>query len=167
MCNPQTYHAFNCPQLCVRDITHCPLHIRPTCPPNQTYCMDGTCRTQCPSDIISKCECRGAPKLQQGAAVYPCKSGDTVDIPNFNSTQLASYQACADHLGISSVSNWVPEPIQMMWGKCPKPAYGHVTFTEPIYIGIYAFYGLCIGTIFGWLAYKRLKEKVRAIGIKS
>ncbi|KAI7886821.1 HAD-like protein [Lichtheimia hyalospora FSU 10163] len=158
-CPLQTYHAFPCPQLCVRDINDCPVHIRPACPPNQTYCMDGTCRTHCPSNIISKCECRGAPKLQQGAATYPCKPGDTVDIPNFNSTQLASHQACADHLGISSVSNWVPEPIHMMWSHCPKPAYGHVTFTEPIYIGVYAFYGLCIGTLLGWLIYKRLCEK--------
>ncbi|KAI9322428.1 hypothetical protein BX666DRAFT_2147537 [Dichotomocladium elegans] len=157
-CPLQTYHAYPCPRLCVRDIALCPPSIRPTCDEGRIYCVDGTCRDRCPTDLISLCSCPGAPALQ-GAAVYPCRSGNTVDIPNYNST-LQSYSACASGLDISPVSNWVPNPAERMWGQCPAPDYGVLTFVEPIFISLYIFYGSCLATLGGWYLYKHKKEKV-------
>jgi hypothetical protein len=47
-----------------------------------------------------------------------------------------------------------------MWGTCPTPDYGELTFTEPVFIALYVFYGSCVFFLSAWTVYKYLREKV-------
>lgn len=162
-CSLQTYNAYPCSPLCVRDIANCPESVRPTCPEGQTYCVDGQCRASCPADLTSACSCPGAPEIQ--VPVYACKKGQRVDIPNFVATNKSeqSAEACALDLGISpSTPAWDgANPADVMWGECPTPDYGELNFHEPAFIALYAFYGSCVAMLIFWVLYKRTREKVR------
>ncbi|CEG80570.1 hypothetical protein RMATCC62417_14887 [Rhizopus microsporus] len=160
-CPLSTYNAYPCPVLCVRDISMCPPPVRPSCPPGQTYCVDSICRESCPSNLISKCACPGASPLENGP-VYQCLDKSRVNIDNFNSSNKAEQAstACANHLGLSNVSSWNPNPNTIMWGTCPTPDYGNLTYTEPVFIALYAFYGSCVFFLGTWALYKSFREKL-------
>ncbi|KAI8144486.1 hypothetical protein BJV82DRAFT_712442 [Fennellomyces sp. T-0311] len=160
-CPLPTFHAYQCSRLCVRDISLCPARYRPSCAEGLTFCVDGTCRSECTPDIVSLCSCPGAPALQ--GSVYPCHEGETTDIPNFNSSELEeqTQTACANAIGASAaIPGWMPNPQSMMWGECPTPDYGELNFHEPVFIALYAFYGSCILSWVGWTLYKRFREKI-------
>lgn len=162
-CPLPTYYAYPCPQLCVRDIADCPASVRPSCPEGQTYCVDGTCRSSCPANLQSGCACPGAPSLS--GSVYPCKDGERADIPNFVATNKSAHsaEACAAKLGLpASIPAWSADAeYPIMWGECPTPDYGELTFTEPVFIALYVFYGSCVAMLVLWTLYKRTREKVR------
>lgn len=161
-CPLPTYHAYTCAPLCVRDIASCPESIRPTCPEGQSYCVDGSCRSSCPSDLKSKCSCPGAPEIT--VPIYACKEGSRADIHNFVASNKSAQraEACAIEIGVpTSVSNWDgANPPDMMWGECPTPDYGELNFHEPVFIALYVFYGSCVAMFVLWTLYKRLREKV-------
>lgn len=52
-----------------------------------------------------------------------------------------------------------------MWKDCPAPYYGEVTFTEDVFIAIYAFYGSCVLVLAFWTMYKKAMEKVILISV--
>ncbi|CEG71670.1 hypothetical protein RMATCC62417_07368 [Rhizopus microsporus] len=160
-CPLSTYNAYPCPVLCVRDISMCPPSVRPSCPPGQTYCVDSICRESCSSNLISKCACPGAPPLENGP-VYQCLDKSRVNIDNFNSSNKAEQASavCASHLGLSNVSSWNPNPNTIMWGTCPTPDYGNLTYTEPVFIALYVFYGSCVFFLGTWALYKNFREKL-------
>ncbi|RCH91984.1 hypothetical protein CU097_010719 [Rhizopus azygosporus] len=160
-CPLSTYNAYPCPVLCVRDISMCPPSVRPSCPPGQTYCVDSICRESCSSNLISKCACPGAPPLENGP-VYQCLDKSRVNIDNFNSSNKAEQAStvCASHLGLSNVSSWNLNPNTIMWGTCPTPDYGNLTYTEPVFIALYVFYGSCIFFLGTWALYKNFREKL-------
>lgn len=97
----------------------------------------------------------------QGPPVYPCLDAH-VNVENFESAKKIAQTsaACASYLGVSNVSDWNPNPESLMWGQCPTPDYGELTFTEPVFIALYVFYGSCVFFLGGWAIYKFLREKV-------
>ncbi|KAI8368373.1 hypothetical protein EDC96DRAFT_441550 [Choanephora cucurbitarum] len=159
-CPLPTYNAYPCPALCVRDIAQCPDSVRPSCPAGQNYCIDGSCRDSCPDNIVSKCACPGAPDLQV-TTVYPCLDDTRVNIENFDASNKAEQTAaaCASYLGLSNVSSWNPNPESVMWGSCPTADYGALTFTEPVFIALYVFYGSCAFFLVSWYFYKKTRER--------
>ncbi|KAI7883302.1 hypothetical protein K492DRAFT_185103 [Lichtheimia hyalospora FSU 10163] len=168
-CPLPTYHAYTCAPLCVRDIASCPESIRPTCPEGQTYCVDGTCRSSCPSDLKSQCSCPGAPEIT--VPIYACKEGSRADIHNFVATNKSAQraEACAIEIGVpTSISAWDgANPPDMMWGECPTPDYGELNFHEPAFIALYVFYGSCVAMFILWTLYKRLREKVNMVALSK
>ncbi|CAO0791257.1 unnamed protein product [Mucor circinelloides] len=162
-CSLPTYHAYPCPQLCVRDISQCPQDIRPpACPQGTTYCVDGECRETCDPSLKSACACPGAPALVGN--VYSCSKNNNLrtNIENFDATNKANQSAvaCARAAGLDNIPIWTSNPESAMWGECPTPDYGQLTFTEPVYIALYAFYGSCLVTLIAWVLYKKSKEKL-------
>lgn len=160
-CPLPTYYSYQCPSLCVRDINDCPESVRPSCPAGQTYCVDGSCRDSCPTDLVSSCSCPGAPSLE-GGAVYKCTDTARVNIENFDSSNKMTQteNACANYLGLSNITSWNSNPQPIMWGTCPTPDYGELTFTEPVFIAYYVFYGSCVFFLLAWTAYKFLRERM-------
>lgn len=158
-CPLPTYYAYQCPRICVRDISQCPEQVRPSCAPGLTFCVDGSCRESCPSNLVSACACPGAPDLV--GDLYPCQDTQTVNIVNFDSDNSSQpYDTCAAAIGIGNIPSWVPNPYSMMWGKCPTPDYGKLNFHEPVFIALYVFYGSCVASLLGWTAYKQMRERV-------
>lgn len=158
-CPLPTYNSYPCSTLCVRDISLCPTQVRPSCPAGQTYCVDGSCRDACPSNLASQCSCPGAPAIQ--GTLYQCKDGATVNVENFDASNktLQTEAACASYLGVSNVGAWEANPQSIMWGTCPTPDYGTLTFTEPVFIAYWVFYGSCAGFLLIWVAYKLIREQ--------
>ncbi|KAI9276272.1 hypothetical protein BY458DRAFT_472850 [Sporodiniella umbellata] len=160
-CPLPTYNSYPCPSLCVKDISLCPESIRPSCPDGQTYCVDSVCRESCPTSLQSKCACPGAPALAS-TPVYKCLNTNRVNIPHFDANKKASQteQACASNLGLGTVSPWSSNPESVMWDTCPTPDYGELTFTEPVFIALWTFYGSCVFFLVGWTLYKRFRERL-------
>ncbi|KAI9303659.1 hypothetical protein BJ944DRAFT_241254, partial [Cunninghamella echinulata] len=163
LCSLPTYYSYPCPVICVKNINDCPAQVRPSCPTGETYCVDGSCRSSCPTDLTSKCACTGQPSL--GQLTYPC-SKTFVDLPNFvarNKTEL-SYDTCSTYLNIPNLPKWNPNFNEtnptMMWGECPAPDWGELNFREPVFIALYVFYGSCAGFLLIWVFYKNIREKV-------
>ncbi|GAA5815595.1 hypothetical protein MFLAVUS_009107 [Mucor flavus] len=160
-CKLPTYFSFPCPILCVRDISMCPPNYRPkSCPTGTTYCVDGECRESCPASLVSACSCIGAPALV--GDIYSCgKETIFTNIKDFVVENKAnqSAEACSVAVGIPNVPNWSPNPESAMWKDCPAPYYGEVTFTEDVFIAIYAFYGSCVLVLAFWTLYKKAMEK--------
>lgn len=163
-CSLPTYYAYPCPQLCVRDISLCPQNNRPpTCPEGTTYCVDGECRETCDASLVSACACPGAPALVGN--VYSCGKNNNLrtNIENFDATNKANQSAiaCARAANLDSIPVWSNNPESAMWRECPAADYGQLTFTEPVYIALYAFYGSCLLSLVAWTLYKKSKEKVK------
>lgn len=165
-CPLPTYQSYPCPSLCVQDISMCPPSLSPHCTdPTHIYCVDGTCRTTCPSDLISACHCGDDSQSRQKA--YPC-APNRVKITNFvaeNKTQL-SLDQCAQALSLT-IPAWYPgiqQPI--WWGQCPTRTLLPLNMTEPVFLALYGFYGSCLVSLLAWSLYKSLYEKV-SVGDKG
>ncbi|CAO3615556.1 unnamed protein product [Mucor hiemalis] len=158
-CPLPTYNAYPCPVICVRDVNQCPEKARPSCPAGQTWCVDAKCRESCPTDLTSSCSCPGAPSLE-GGLVYPCAEVH-VNVENFDAAnKLSQTEAvCAQHVGLSDIEQWNPNPQSIMSGQCPTPDYGSLTFSEPIFIALFTFYGSCVFFLATWAIYKFIREK--------
>ncbi|ORX48327.1 hypothetical protein DM01DRAFT_1292119, partial [Hesseltinella vesiculosa] len=165
-CPLPTYNAYPCSTLCVRNINSCPTEARPSCPSGQQFCVDGSCRDSCPSSLVSSCSCSGQSDLV--GLVYPC-SGMTVSIPNFDASnkKAQGLAACAQHVqktdpAVLNVSSWTSNPTDQtpMWSDCPATVYPPLTYTEPVYLAAYAFYGSCIANLLLWAFYKYVRERV-------
>lgn len=140
----------------------CPPDLQPpVCPEGTTYCVDGKCRESCPASLVSACSCIGAPALV--GDIYPCGENNLrTNIENFiaeNKANQSAY-ACSLAAGINGVPNWSPNPESVMWQDCPAPYYGELTFTEDVFIAMYAFYGSCVGVLALWTLFKKSSEKV-------
>lgn len=161
-CKLQTYTAYPCPQLCVRDISMCPPSNRPpTCPSGTTYCVDGKCRETCSDSLVSLCACPGAPDLV--GAIYSCGDNNLrANIEDFVVEKKAaqSAEACNKAANIQNIPTWSNNPESAMWHECPAPDYGALTYTEDVFIALYAFYGSCLFTLLFWILYKKSKERV-------
>ncbi|KAG0173481.1 hypothetical protein DFQ30_007833 [Apophysomyces sp. BC1015] len=105
------------------------------------------------------CGCTGHPNLI--TPMYPCES-ISVTIENFNADIKVeqSVASCSAALGLTNVPQWNNTLDTMMWATCAKPDYGELTFTEPIFIALYVFYGSCVGFLALWTLYKKAREKV-------
>ncbi|CAO3599770.1 unnamed protein product [Absidia cylindrospora] len=166
-CPLPTYHSYPCPTLCVPTIASCPDVLRPHCPdPNQTYCIDGQCHDgpTCPTSLVSSCSCNGS-----GKDVYPCLP-HRVNIAHFvaqNKSSLISSNCEQSILSLSSssiktITPWhdgVPTAEIPMWGQCPVVVHPPLSFTEPVFLILYAFYGSCVFVLLSWSFYKSIREK--------
>ncbi|KAI8076794.1 uncharacterized protein BX664DRAFT_343939 [Halteromyces radiatus] len=168
-CPLPTYNSYPCPTLCVQAISTCPEQIRPSCAPNQVYCVDGQCHdgSTCPNNLVSACSCSGIDGGEQ-QQTYPCLT-QRVKIPNFvasNKTSLG-LAACQSNImttsQIKNVTEWhtgLPPLDQPMWGQCPTVIHPPLTFTEPVFLALYVFYGSCVALLISWFFYKSIREKV-------
>ena len=167
-CPLQTYRAYPCPQLCVRDISMCPPSNKPpACPADETYCVDGKCHATCADDLVSVCACPGAPDLV--GKIYSCGNNNLhTNIENFVVEKKAdqSAEACNKAANIQNVPTWTENPESAMWHECPAPYYGELTFTEPVFIALYTFYGSCLVGLILWTLYKKSREKVYIFIVK-
>lgn len=138
-----------------------PTNQPPACPTGTTYCVDGKCRETCSESLVSTCGCPGAPALE--GKIYPC-SENTIhtNIEKFLAENKAnqSAEACSKAVNLHSIPNWSSNPASIMWQECPTPDYGELTFTENVFIALYAYYGSCIAVLLTWVFYKNAKEKV-------
>lgn len=163
-CKLPTYYSYPCPELCVRDISMCPTNNRPSCPVGQTFCVDGQCRETCSDTLISACSCPGAPNLVE--KVYSCGSNALyTNIEDFivELKVNQSAAACSLAAGLNNIPSWISNPESAMWHQCPTPDYGKMTFTEPVFVSLYTFYGSCLVLLSFWTFYKILKERVQYI----
>lgn len=161
-CKLPTYYSYPCPELCVRDISMCPTNNRPSCPVGKILCVDGSCRETCSDSLTSVCACPGAPELV--GKVYSCGSNTLyTNIEGFIVEEKVnqSAAACSQAAGLSNIPSWTSNPQSAMWHQCPTPDYGKVTFTEPVFISLYTFYGSCLLVLGLWSIYKKSKERVR------
>ncbi|RCI01675.1 hypothetical protein CU098_004923 [Rhizopus stolonifer] len=160
-CPLPTYYSYPCPELCVRDIRQCPPDNQPPpCPDGTTYCVDGQCREKCDASLVSACACPGAPVLV--GDIYSCGTHHLrTNIENFVVENKANQSAetCAKAANLTGIPSWSPNPVSSMWHECPTPDYGVLTFTEPVFIALYVFYGSCFALIILWTLYKHSREK--------
>ena len=66
----------SCPPICVTQLSDCPLSLSPSCPKDQIYCQDGTCRVSC-TGVKSICSCSNgfvSLKISSTYGFYPCKT---------------------------------------------------------------------------------------------
>ncbi|KAI7902768.1 uncharacterized protein BX663DRAFT_552164 [Cokeromyces recurvatus] len=168
-CKLPTYYSYPCPELCVRDIAMCPPDNKPpTCPEGTTYCVDSQCREICDDSLVSVCACPGAPALI--GKVYSCGGNNLrTNIENFVVENKAnqSAEACAKAANLQNIPNWLPNPKSAMWHQCPTPDYGQLTFTEPVFIALYSFYGSCFISLFFWFLFKKFTEKPQQLSTKK
>ncbi|ORZ26131.1 hypothetical protein BCR42DRAFT_364782 [Absidia repens] len=174
-CPLPTYHAYPCPTLCVPNITSCPDLLRPTCPhANQIYCMDGQCHDgpTCPTSLVPSCSCNVKDDENNNSgnskAVYPCLP-HRVDITQFvaqNKSSLISSHCEQSILSLSTsiktITPWhdgIPTADMPMWGQCPVVALPALSFTEPVFLILYSFYGSCVFVLLSWSFYKSIREK--------
>ncbi|KAI9306449.1 hypothetical protein BJ944DRAFT_48949 [Cunninghamella echinulata] len=169
-CPLATYNAYPCPTLCVTDIQVCPESIRPTCSnPNQVYCMDGQCHEgpTCPTNLISACSCSSSNAFTE--PVYPCQPFH-VKITNFiiENKQTLATNSCTSFItsqnnnNVTTIQPWNTRPTlnEPMWGDCPAKVYPPLTYTEPVFIALYTFYGSCFLVLIFWWLYKSVRESV-------
>jgi cation-transporting ATPase 13A3/4/5 len=95
--------------------------------------------------------------------LYSCGSNALhVNIANFTVEQKVnqSAAACSQAVGLNNIPSWTSNPENAMWLQCPTPDYGKITFTEPVFVSIYTFYGSCFLVLAFWIFYKHSKERV-------
>ncbi|KAI8339657.1 hypothetical protein BC941DRAFT_512000 [Chlamydoabsidia padenii] len=136
-CPLPTYQSYPCPMLCVPDLSLCPPNMRPS------LGQSGPC-----GDHAYFC-------LPQRVKIF--------DFVAENKTNLA-FDQCAQAIMaasplIQSIRPWSPDVRQPMWGPIDNGAPLPLTYTEPVFLALYGFYGACLILLFVWLFYKSIYEK--------
>lgn len=144
-----------CPMICVTNQNLCPTALAATCPEGLTFCGDGTCQQSC-ADIANACQC-GDDTVQY----FPCAAGQLVNITHFDPVnQVAQIQnTCAASANISgaSIGAWGDFNTSSLWLSCPI-VETTFTYTEPMWIGVWALMGAEAAILALWAIYKSLRE---------
>ncbi|OMJ26084.1 putative cation-transporting ATPase 13A2 [Smittium culicis] len=156
-----------CPVLCVSDLSFCPNLVKPQCPQDQVYCVDGACRTECPVDLVNPCSCGiQSSKLSTNVlSLVPCLTQPNVNITQYNPSSPRSIQSvCASNLGITSPPLWSKKfSGDIAWINCPTTSKP-MTFIEPVYIALYSIVGAEMLILLLWKMYKSsLEKKVKPV----
>ncbi|KAK9762721.1 hypothetical protein K7432_011280 [Basidiobolus ranarum] len=167
-CKLHTARDIPCPTLCVSNINNCPPEFAPNCPAGQTLCPDGACHASCQS-IANVCDCGVTSQV-----LFPCHSSSLlVDIPNFNGTDREAMTANACNTKLAKTFPLMSADAKdNMWLSCPAAALPSFTYTEPMFVSIYAIVGAELLLIVAWHMYKTAAEKsvksqLRASELKS
>ncbi|KAL0142124.1 hypothetical protein V8B55DRAFT_1495122 [Mucor lusitanicus] len=144
-----------CPMICVTNQNLCPAALAATCPTGLTFCGDGTCKASC-ADIANACQC-GDETVQY----FPCAAGQLVNISHFDPiNQVVQIQnTCAASANISgaNIGAWGDFNTSSLWLSCPviEPSF---TYTEPMWIAVWALMGAEAAILALWAIYKWLRE---------
>lgn len=160
-CPLSTQYNVSCPLLCVKDAKLCPSSLAPTCGAGLTFCGDGTCQKSCVG-ILNACLC-GGDATAAGGNYVPCAAGQIVDIPNYKSSikdqQTAATCTTNAKLLTGAVGAW-GSGNSSVWLVCPLPPNPFFTFTEPMWLIVWALSAAEAFILLSWHAYKTLREKV-------
>lgn len=144
-----------CPLVCVTNQNLCPQSLAATCPTGLNFCGDGTCQESC-QDILNACQC-GDETIQY----FPC-AATAVNITHFDPVnQITQVQnICAASANISdpaAIGAWGDFNTSMLWLSCPliEPAF---TWTEPMWIAVWALMGIEASILALWAIYKHFRE---------
>lgn len=70
---------------------------------------------------------------------------------------------CGAAVNVQVLPDWSPTgDASLMWGECPAPDYGTLNFHEPVFLAMWVYYGSLVAFLLMWLAYKTIREKVKA-----
>jgi hypothetical protein len=145
----------DCPLVCVTNQNLCPPALAAICPTGYSFCGDGTCKESC-EDIPNSCQC-GDESIQY----FPC-AAKKVNITHFDPiNQAAQIQdICIANANISNAATigaWGDFNTSMLWLACPivEPFF---TWTEPMWIAVWALMGAEAAILALWAIYKYLRE---------
>lgn len=144
-----------CPILCVTDQNMCPTSLAATCPTGLSFCLDGTCKESCDA-IANACQCG-----DETIKYLPCAAGQLVNITHFDPVnQVAQTQSeCASNANIdnTAIGFWGNFNTSSLWLSCPvvEPSF---TYTEPMWISVWALMGAQAVILVLWVIYKTLLE---------
>ncbi|KAK9694308.1 hypothetical protein K7432_013467 [Basidiobolus ranarum] len=143
-----------CPILCVSDLKNCPVKVAPNCPAGQMFCSDGACHASCDA-IVNVCDCGVVSQT-----LVPCMSGQLVNIPQFNTTEreVMTTNACNKDIG-KDYPLMSSEVKGDMWLKAPVAALPKFTYTEPMFVAVYAIVGFELLLLAIWHLYKSGAER--------
>ena len=155
-----------CPVLCVTSHDLCPQALAPNCPAGQTFCLDGTCQESCGADITNACLCNGEAIGAAYTNYVPCMAGQLVNITDYSAEKELeeTRSTCASSAGLSSanastIGIWgVDTTNPMIWAECPELPLPTFTFTEPMWIAVWALAGAQAGLLILWHLYKTGRE---------
>ncbi|RUO96645.1 hypothetical protein BC936DRAFT_141687, partial [Jimgerdemannia flammicorona] len=158
-CPLGTQFNVSCPILCVKDPKLCPTSLAQTCPPGQTFCGDGSCKSDC-TGIANVCLC-GGDAATAGGSYTPCAMSQYVDIPNYKSStkdaQTAQTCEVAAKLLGGSVGAWGSGNASV-WLACPV-SNPYFTWTEPMWLSVWGLAAAEAFILLAWHAYKTVVEK--------
>ncbi|ORX99098.1 hypothetical protein K493DRAFT_365957 [Basidiobolus meristosporus CBS 931.73] len=153
-CKLHTARNVACPVLCVSNVANCPQKLKPACPAGQTFCADGACHPSCDA-IANVCDCGVSSQT-----LFPCMSGQLVNIPSFNGSEREAMTADACNKDLASNYPLMSaEAKDNMWLRCPVAPLPFFTYTEPMFISIYAIVGAELLLLAAWHMYKTAAEK--------
>jgi hypothetical protein len=127
-------HTFQCPALttcqrvCVANVTDCPVEM--TCNGTMTLCPDGSCSSEpCDPSLSTPC-------------AYACASVACAKVMDY-------YDSCLDKYG-GYYDN------ETTCGEAEEEAVTNLyTFTEPVFVGLYCFFGVATFLVVAWCAYNQ------------
>jgi hypothetical protein len=133
-------HTFQCPALttcqrvCVANVTDCPAEM--TCNGTMTLCPDGSCSAgPCDPTLSTPC-------------AYACASVACAKVIHY-------YDSCLDKYG-GYYDN------ETACGEAEEEAVTNVyTFTEPVFVGLYCFFGVVTFLVVVWCAYNQRLDPIQ------
>jgi hypothetical protein len=144
-----------CPMLCVTNQNLCPTALAATCPTGMSFCGDGTCQTSC-ENIANACQCGDTT-----VNYFPCAAGQLVNITHFDPVnQVVQIQnTCAAGANINStvIGAWGDFNSSSLWLSCPV-INPYFTYTEPMWIAVWALMGAEAAILALWAIYKFFRE---------
>jgi cation-transporting ATPase 13A3/4/5 len=134
----------------------CPQSLAATCPAGLNFCGDGTCQKSC-QGIPNGCQC-GDESIQY----FPC-AATTVNITHFDPiNQVAQVQnICSVSANISdpaAIGVWGDFKSSMLWLSACPVVEPYFTWTEPMWIAVWALMGAEAAILALWAIYKYLRE---------
>lgn len=143
-------HSFQCPALttcqrvCVANVTDCPVEM--TCNGTMNLCPDGSCSSE-PCDPTLSTPC-----------AYGCASVACAKVMDY-------YDSCLDKYG-GYYDN------ETACGEAEEEAVTNLyTFTEPVFVGLYCFFGVVTFLVVAWCAYNQrlhpIKESTQPLQVSA
>ncbi|KAJ2581517.1 hypothetical protein GGH95_002036, partial [Coemansia sp. RSA 1836] len=179
-CPLRTRSGALCPQLCVSDVALCPRgYGDDTCSAGEKLCIDGSCSASC-GDIPARknpCGCTFQHPPEQASGLVPCAAFPDVTIDHYNANDASQTTGfCADKFNVSgAVPIWgqwdakqelpsgsaTNDGRRRFWAgkQCPKAPKYKYTYSEPLWIGVFACSGAEAAILAIWVIYKFLREK--------
>ncbi|KAL7750349.1 hypothetical protein RI367_004122 [Sorochytrium milnesiophthora] len=171
-CPTVSFPAQACAPICVQDIAKCPQAYMPTCPPGQSYCMDGNCYPN-PSgqpalqfcqrlfaqntNLAPTCSCPASYQTNadfvQYANWFPCAPA-TVDVNNIQPADKVTATT-------TNCTNTIPLNADQLWINCPTAATMHFTFREPVWVSLWSFLSAEAALFAAFFALKHVTEATR------
>ncbi|KAJ2083021.1 hypothetical protein H4R24_001137 [Coemansia sp. RSA 988] len=179
VCPLRTQTGNLCPQLCVSDVSLCPVgYGDDSCSEGQRLCIDGSCSEDC-GDVPSRmnpCGCKFQYPPEQARDLVPCAAFPEVTIKRYNAKDAGqAIDFCSDQFNVTGTApqwgEWngdqdLPEDAEANNGRrfwagtpcCPTAPKYRYTYNEPLWIGVFSCVGAEALVLLIWIAYKYVRE---------